>query len=299
MRGVWTALVTPFNEQNEIDFHAFRQILKDQVEAGVSGVIPGGTTGESPTLTLEEKKLLIQCAIEELKGSKTLVVAGTGSNNTQASLEFSKWADRQGAHGIMLVTPYYNKPSQAGLELHFKTIADAVSGEVVLYNVPGRTGVGLTAETIAQLAKHPKITALKEATGNVAFTSEILDHLGLQNQSLDILSGDDATYLPLLSVGASGVISVASNLFPRAMVAIQNAADTGNLREAQAIHKKYYPLFRDLFIETNPVPIKHALSKVGLCQSHVRAPLVPLAQGNMEKLNQSLLQCRIKKGTPA
>jgi 4-hydroxy-tetrahydrodipicolinate synthase len=237
--------------------------------------------------------------LDELKGSAVRVFAGTGSNNTAETVELSRWATEQGAHGVLVVTPYYNKPSQAGLLAHFRAVADAVRGEVMLYNVPGRTGVSLAPETVVSLAAHPRIRSLKEATGSVAFTSEILDQLGAANAKLDVLSGDDATYLPMLAVGATGVVSVASNLFPRAMVAIQKAADGGELDRARKLHRQYYPLFRDLFVDSNPVPVKAALAEAGWCGEDVRAPLAPISAGNREKLRASLARCGIRRGSPA
>lgn len=296
MRGVYTALITPFKDNGEIDLAAFKSILKDQREAGVAGVIPCGTTGESPTLSREEKQLLIRTAIDEVKGSPLKVIAGTGSNSTAETVELSRWAVEQGAHAVLIVTPYYNKPTQEGLENHFRSVADAIHGEVVLYNVPGRTGVSLTAATIAELAAHPKIRTIKEATGNVAFASDIQDALTEANVSLDILSGDDATYLPLLAVGAVGVISVASNLFPRAMVALQTHADAGRYAEARRIHARFYPLFRDLFVESNPGPIKVAMQDAGFCSARLRPPLAPLSSANLAKLRQSLARCGVTPG---
>ena len=296
MRGVWTALVTPFNDKNELDLDAFRRILRDQKAARITGVIPCGTTGESPTLSAAEKKTLIQTALQELKGSGVKIIAGTGSNYTAETIELSKWASEQGVDGVLIVTPYYNKPSQAGLEAHFRAIADVIQCELMLYNVPGRTGVSLTASTIASLATHPRIRSLKEATGNTAFTSEIIDELSLRKQSLDILSGDDATYLPLLSVGAVGVVSVASNLFPRAMVAIQEAFAQGKTQEAFRIHQQFYPLFRDLFIEANPMPIKFAMEFAGWCHSRVRAPLTPVSAASQQKLLESFRRCGVERG---
>jgi 4-hydroxy-tetrahydrodipicolinate synthase len=294
MRGVWTALITPFNEQGGLDLDAFRAILKDQKAARVTGVIPCGTTGESPTLTTDEKKTLIQTAVAELKGSGVKVVAGTGSNDTAETKRFSLWAAGQGVDGVLVVTPYYNKPSQAGLEKHFREVADHAGCEVILYNVPGRTGVSLAPSTVAALASHPRIRSIKEATGNVAFTSELIDALTLAKREMDILSGDDATYLPLLSAGAVGVISVASNLFPRAMVAIQEHMDRGDVRKAREVHQGCYPLFRDLFIDSNPVPVKRAMSYLGWCRPDVRAPLAPLSGAHWEKLEAALKQCGIR-----
>ena len=174
-RGVFTALVTPFHADGSLDRDSFLKILRDQKEGGVHGVIPCGTTGESPTLSIEEKKQLMTWTLQEMKGSGIRVFAGTGSNSTEDSIALSKWASEQGVDGVLIVAPYYNKPSQAGLIRHFRAVADAVACEVMLYNVPGRTGVGMTAETIVELAAHPRIRSLKEATGNVAFASEISD----------------------------------------------------------------------------------------------------------------------------
>ena len=296
MRGVWTALITPFSSSGEIDWAAFERLLQDQKDAGISGVIPCGTTGEAPTLSADEKKQLIERAVRFMKGSKTKVFAGTGTNSTSETVTGSRWAADQGVDGILVVTPYYNKPSAAGLEAHFRSVADAVSCELMLYNVPGRTGISLTAETISSLAAHPKIRSLKEATGNVAFTSEILDLVESQGRKIDILGGDDATYLPLLSVGGVGVVSVASNLFPRAMVAIQTAFDTGKVQEAISLQKKFYPLFRDLFVESNPVPVKAAMHLAGWCEPYVRAPLAPFSESGRKKLEASLKRCEIASG---
>jgi 4-hydroxy-tetrahydrodipicolinate synthase len=291
MRGVFTALVTPFLENGQVDLEALRRLLKDQAHAGVAGVIPCGTTGESPTLSLDEKKKLITTALEELKGTRVQVIAGTGSNDTHETLELSRWASDAGVAGLLVVTPYYNKPSQRGLEAHFRAVADAVGCDVMLYNVPGRTGISLTPETIVRLAEHPRIIALKEATGNVAFASEVIDQLHQAHRSMTLLSGDDATYMPFLAVGGAGVVSVASNLFPRAMVALQQAMNEGRLDDARALHQRYYPLFRDLFVESNPVPIKAALQSVGFCQNHVRAPLVNLSEASQATLNRAMERC--------
>jgi 4-hydroxy-tetrahydrodipicolinate synthase len=296
MRGVFTALITPFSAQNEIDFDAYRRILHDQRDAKITGVIPCGTTGESPTLHIDEKKKLIQFTLRELKGSGLKVLAGTGSNNTAETIEFSRWASDQGVDGVLVVTPYYNKPSASGLEAHFRAVADAVQCELMLYNVPGRTSISLTPATIAQLASHPRIRSVKEATGNVEFTSKISDAFKQAGQSMDILSGDDATFLPLLSIGAVGAVSVASNLFPRAMVGILNAIEKGKLAEGRLLHQQYYPLFRDLFVEANPVPIKYAMARMGWCDARVRAPLSPLMDESIQKLEAAMSICGVSKG---
>jgi 4-hydroxy-tetrahydrodipicolinate synthase len=297
MRGVFTSLVTPFKSHNELDLEAFKRILLDQKDARVAGVIPCGTTGETPTLSEHEKKQLIRTALDTLKGSGIKVLAGTGSNDTASTVTFSKWASDQGVDGLLVVTPYYNKPSQAGLLAHFTAVADAVKCPVMLYNVPGRTGVSLTAETVTQLARHPRITSIKEATANVAFASEILDQLGRENLPMTLLSGDDAAYLPLLSIGAHGVVSVASNLFPRAMVEIYTAMEAGRPQDARRVHQRFYPLFRDLFIDANPGPIKHAMAHAGWCDARVRAPLAPLSQAHIQILEASLKRCEVTRGT--
>ncbi len=298
-RGVFTALITPFLANLELDLHSYRRILKDQRDAGVAGVIPCGTTGESTTLTVEEKQILIQIALDEMKGSLTQVWAGTGTNNTRETVEFSRWASDRGVDGVLVVTPYYNKPSQLGLEQHFLAVANAVTCSVMLYNVPGRTGVALAPATIARLAQHSRIRSIKEASGNVSLTSEIFDCLKANtasSASFRVLSGDDACFLPLLSLGASGVVSVASNLFPRAMVELQNHFSEGRTEEALKIHNHYFPLFRDLFIESNPVPIKTAMAVASGCKEFVRAPLAALTRTHQAQLEQSLVRCGVSPG---
>lgn len=284
MRGVYTALITPLDRNDKLDLEAYRRILADQMDAGVNGVIPCGTTGESPTLSLLEKKILIQTAVEFFKGSGVKVLAGTGSNNTAESVELSAWASEQGVDGVLVVAPYYNKPSQEGMEAHFSRIADAVRCEVMLYSVPGRTCSRIAPFTVARLAAHPRIRSLKEASADLALLSEIFDQLSISDRPLDVLSGDDITHLASLSVGAVGVVSVASNLIPRTVISIQRQMDQGNLREARALHRKAFPLFRDLFVEANPVPIKQAMEWAGFCQSRVRLPLVPLSAANLQTL---------------
>lgn len=299
LRGVWTALVTPFDQNNQLDLNSFKKILQDQRNAGIYGVIVCGTTGESPVLSIDEKKILIELALKELKSSTVGVFAGTGSNNTEETIQLSKWASAKGVQGVLLVTPYYNKPSPLGLEAHFRAVADAVDCEVMLYNVPGRTGVCLNAETICTLSSHPKITSLKEASGSISFISEIRDQLDLKKQKLQIFSGDDISFLPSLAVGSVGIVSVASNLFPRGMIKLYQATQQNNWKDALEIHQNFYPLFRDLFIETNPVPIKAAMAYAGWCGSQVRLPLVPLTKFNSEKLIQSLKRCGVQPGMPA
>lgn len=302
-RGVYTALVTPFDPAGEIDWAAFRLLLKKQKLAKVSGVIPCGTTGEAPTLTFEEKQHLIRATLEELASSDVQVIAGTGSNSTRETIELSRWASslkvKSGRSnktkrlaGLLVVTPYYNKPTQDGLVQHFHAVADASAVPLILYNVPGRTGISFTPETIAALAHHPHIAGIKEATGNLTFDAEMIDRIrttkSLKKKPFWLLSGDDATYLPFLSIGGHGVISVASNLFPAEMVALQRAFDSGQIAKAQKLHQHYYPLFRDLFIEANPAPVKYALEQAGLCLAGCRLPLAALSEKNKMLLKASL-----------
>lgn len=291
IRGIFTAMVTPFDERGGLDTAIWRKLVRAQVEAGVAGVVPCGTTGENPALSDDERRQMILIALEETEGTNTRVYAGTGTNHTHGTVIFSKWAAKAGVAGVLVVTPYYSKPSQAGLRAHFQAVADEISCPLILYNVPGRTGVSLQAETIADLARHPRIVALKEATGDTAFTSEIRDTLAQAGQHLDILSGDDATFLPLLSVGAVGAVSVASNVIPAAMVQMQGAFEQGNASQALEMHRKYYPLFRDLFVESNPVPVKYALAEMGLCSPKVRLPLAALTKESKGVVDTCLKRC--------
>lgn len=294
--GVWTALVTPFAADGSLDLDAYRRIVRAQVAAKVAGVVPCGTTGESPTLSREERRALIQACVEETKGTATRVMAGTGSNDTEETIELTREAESLGASAALVVAPYYNKPSQDGLLAHFRAVADAVKIPIVLYNVPGRTGVAISAKTIAELAAHPRINAIKEATGDLTFQSEVMDQLALAGRKLDLLSGDDLTYLAFLAQGGHGVVSVASNLAPRALVDLQSAFDFGDWKRARGLHERLYPLFRDLFIESNPAPIKHAMARAGICPAAMRAPLAPMSAKNIQTLETTLERAGIAKG---
>lgn len=304
--GIWTALVTPFHSDGSVDFAAYERLLERQVRARVTGVIPCGTTGESPTLTEAERKKIIETAIHALKGTDVGVVAGTGSNSTSETVAFSRWASHlPGIRGILVVAPYYNKPTQAGLEAHFTAVADASNVPVMLYNVPGRTVVSIAPATVAKLARHPRIRAIKEATGDPAVTSEILRALRSQgasaapsaSNSFEILSGDDATFLSLMGVGACGNVSVASNIVPEEMVQMHAAAMGGDWATARSIHDRLFPIFKDLFVESNPGPVKHALEWLGLGSRRLRLPLVPLAEENARKLETSLEACGLRSGS--
>jgi 4-hydroxy-tetrahydrodipicolinate synthase len=283
-RGTFTALVTPFHNGG-IDVSAFEKLIENQIAAGISGVVAVGTTGESPTLSHEERQELIRLAIATAK-KRCPVLAGTGSNATQHAVADTKMAEKLGADGALLVAPYYNKPSQEGLFRHFKTIADATSLPILLYNIPGRCGVDIAPETVTRLAKECKnIVSIKEASGSVERINELRARLP---ESFTILSGDDSLTLPFMSVGAVGVVSVASNVFPVEVCALVRAYECGDVKLAFNLHRKMLPLFRDLFIEPNPVPVKTALGWRGAMSAEVRLPLCEMSEANQTRLRRTL-----------
>ncbi len=280
--GCYTAIVTPFAADGSIDFDALDRLVDEQVEAGVRGVVPCGTTGESPTLSHEEHHEVIQAVVERVAG-RVEVLAGCGSNSTEEALSLTTFAAEAGATATLQVVPYYNKPTQEGLYRHFEMIARATKLPVMLYNIPGRTGVALTPATIARLAKIETVRGLKEATGNLDQASEVRSLA----PGLDVLSGDDALTLPLFAIGGHGVVSVAANVVPRDVVALCAWAAEDQDR-ARAIHFKLYPLVKALFIETNPIPVKTALSLLGRCGGDLRMPLCEMEPQNRAKLEQAL-----------
>src|SRR5215470_5447582 len=268
-RGTFTALVTPFRNGG-IDAAAFEKLIENQIAAGISGVVAVGTTGESPTLSHEERQELIRLTVAATK-KRCRVLAGTGSNATEHAVADTKMAEKLGADGALLVAPYYNKPSQEGLFRHFKAIADATSLPIILYNIPGRCGVDIAPDTVTRLAKECRnIVSIKEASGSVERISELRARLP---ESFTILSGDDALTLPFMSVGAVGVDSVASNLFPAEVCALVCACENGDYKSARALQHKLLPVVKDLFIEPNPVPAKTALGWRGAMSPEVRLPL--------------------------
>ncbi len=278
--GTYTALVTPFRDQR-VDETAYARLLEDQIAAGVDGVIPVGTTGESATLTMEEHLRVIELAIEVVN-HRVKVFAGTGSNSTAEAIYLTQEAKKRGADGFLIVTPYYNKPSQAGLFAHYSALAEDTSLPIITYSVPGRTGMEIGIDTMASLAlKHPNIVAIKESGGSIERFSQLRQALP---DTVAILSGDDSMTLPALAVGATGVISVASNLIPKQVGDMVRAFLGGRATEAEQLHRKYYPLFRDLFIEANPVPVKTALSRQGWMTEEVRLPLVALQPQSRDRL---------------
>jgi 4-hydroxy-tetrahydrodipicolinate synthase len=286
LRGVFTAIVSPMSEDG-LDFDAFRRLLSRQVEAGVAGVVPVGTTGEAATLTTEEAEALIRISVEEA-GSKCFILAGTGSNDTKTAVKKARRAQKLGAHGLLVVTPYYNKPSQAGLVTHFSEIAASVDLPIMLYSVPGRTGVEIAPATAALLAsRHANIVGIKEAGGRAERVTILRRQLG---DDFIIHCGDDALTLPFLALGADGVTSVASNLIPDKIVAMFKAWESGKPGEALVIHDRISRTVEALFVETNPVPVKAAMAMRGLISEDVRAPLAPLTADSRSILTESLAE---------
>jgi 4-hydroxy-tetrahydrodipicolinate synthase len=281
--GAITALVTPFRG-DKLDEEALRRLVDEQIAAGIDGLVPTGTTGESPTLTNEEHLRVIQVVVEAAK-KRVPVIAGTGSNSTREAIEMSEAAKRVGADGLLLVTPYYNRPGQDHLYRHFKAVIEAARLPSVLYNVPGRTACDLLPETIAKLAELPEVVGVKEATASALRASQILARVG---DRVAVLSGDDATAFPLYALGARGVISVVSNVAPALMAGMWDAAAAGDWKRARDIHYKLLPLGEGLFVEANPIPVKAALAMMGRIAEEIRPPLYPLAAQHRDKLRAEL-----------
>ncbi len=282
--GAHTALVTPFRD-GVIDEAALTSLIEFQIQAGISGIIPVGTTGESPTLSHEEHRRVIEVAIAAAN-KRILVIAGTGSNATSEAVQLTIEAEKLGADAALLVAPYYNKPSAEGLYRHFKSVADAVSIPIVLYSIPGRCGIEIPVSVVARLAADcPNIVAIKEAGGSVERVNQLRAALPT---SFEILSGDDSLTLPFMAAGAVGVISVASNIIPSDVQNLVQSFLGGDTAKSLAIQQRYYPLFRDLFLEPNPVPIKTALAQKGVCAEDVRLPLCEMSSSNRDTLINTL-----------
>ena len=287
---VLTAMVTPFNQQGEVDYQAAKDLALRLVENGSDGLVISGTTGESPTLTTEEKLALFTTVVEAV-GGKATVIAGTGSNDTKKSVELTKETERTGVDGILAVAPYYNKPPQEGLYRHFKTIAEATSLPVMIYNIPSRTGVNITPRTMNRLAEVRNIVALKESTGDLNQAAEMVRVLP---KDFLVYSGDDSLTLPMLSIGAAGVVSVAAHLVGRRMKTMIDEYCQGDVGKATKIHNELLPLFKVLFITTNPIMVKAALNMLGLAVGNTRLPLVEPEQGELEQLKDVLRQVGLR-----
>ena len=282
-KGVITALITPLRDGN-VDESAFERLVERQIAAGVHGLVPMGTTGESATLHLDEHKRVVEQCVKIAAG-RVRVIAGAGATATDKAIELVRYAKTVGADGALVVTPYYNKPSQTGLALHYEAIAEAVQLPIMLYNVPSRTGVDLANETVARLAAHPNIVGIKDATGDMARPSWMRANI---DAAFDLFSGDDSSGLGHMALGGVGVISVTSNVAPEAMVALYEAFAAGDLATARAWQERLIGLHRALFLDNSPAPAKYALSRLGLCDESVRLPLSPTAEAVKPAIDAAL-----------
>ncbi len=287
-RGAFTALITPFRagDPAQIDEAALRALVETQISAGISGLVPCGTTGETPTLSETEQDRVIALVVEQARG-RVPVIAGTGGNDTAHVVERTHRARVLGADAALIVAPYYSKPTQEGLFRHFAHVAERVDLPIVLYNVPGRTGVNMLPETTLRLAEIPGIVAVKEASGSLDACSEIAAAAPV---GFSVLSGDDSLTLPIAAVGGQGVISVVSNLVPDVMGALTAAAITGDLERAQVLHRRLLPLCRAMFLDNNPIAVKTAAEVLGLCSGEVRLPLTPMSAVNRANLEAVLTE---------
>lgn len=282
---ILTAMVTPFNENGDVDYNKVTELVNYLITNGTEGIVVAGTTGESPTLSSDEKVLLYRKVVEVANG-RIPVIAGTGSNNTQASIELTKKAAEAGVNGIMLVVPYYNKPSQEGLYQHFKAIAEATTLPVMLYNIPGRSAVNMTPETIIRLSKVENIVCVKEASGNLDAMAQIIEET---DDNFSLYSGDDALTIPVLAIGGVGVVSVAAHVIGNEMQDMVQAFFNGDLKGASALHRKLLPMMKALFAAPSPSPVKAALGLKGIDTGSLRLPLIPLNETEREVLKNALL----------
>lgn len=281
--GVLPAIITPFKEDGELDEEGLRGNIEFFGDAGVSGIVPCGTTGESATLTFEEHNRVVEVAVDS---SKVPVVAGTGSNNTREAVELTRHAEDAGADAALLITPYYNKPNDRGMEAHFRTVAESCEIPLILYNVPSRTGINLKPELVAELAKIGNVVGIKEASGNLSQVSRIIELT--QDEEFFVLSGDDVLTIPIVALGGRGVISVVADVAPRKMVAMVDAIFRGDLETARKIHYSLSPLAEALFLETNPIPVKAATGMIGLAAGPLRLPLAPMSEKNEKRLKEAV-----------
>jgi 4-hydroxy-tetrahydrodipicolinate synthase len=289
LEGVYTALVTPMASDGALDEKALRRLVDFQIEGGVSGLVPVGTTGESPTLDGDECKRVIRIVVEQARG-RVPVIAGAGSNSTAEATHYAKDAKEAGADATLQVAPYYNKPTSQGFLGHFRAIADAVDLPMIVYNIPGRTGKNIDNPTMLELAKHKNIVGVKEASGDIG---QIMDLIAHKPAAFTVLSGDDNLVFPIMALGGAGVISVASNLVPKEMSRFVGAALKGDWSTARKLHYELLPLFKAIFIETNPIPIKAALAMKGMITESYRLPMCCMAAKNRESLQATLKELKI------
>lgn len=286
--GVIVATVTPFRN-GKVDGNALKRLIRVQIENGTDGIVPCGTTGESATLSFEEHERVIDIALESADG-RVPVIAGTGSNNTKEAVVLTRYAKKAGASAALVITPYYNKPTQEGLIRHFRAIAESTDIPIILYNVPGRTGVNMSPATVARLAEIPTIVGVKEASGNLA---QVCDIIRMTPKKFCVLSGDDALFFPMMALGAKGVISVASNVAPALMAELYDTYIIGEVSRARDIHYRLWPLFGALFIESNPIPAKTALAMMRKIHEEFRLPLSPMGEANRKVLAKVLSDLKI------
>jgi 4-hydroxy-tetrahydrodipicolinate synthase len=277
------AVVTPFKD-GRVDEAKVRELVEFHIKNGTDVLVPCGTTGESPTLSHDEHRRVIELAIQTVN-KRIPVVAGTGSNSTSEAIDLTRFAKNAGADGALVVLPYYNKPTQQGLIAHCRAIADAVELPLILYNIPGRTGINMLPETLAALADHPNIVGMKEATGNL---EQMTHDIVLCGARLSFLSGDDTLTLPLMAVGGKGVISVVANIVPRDVADLTRAFLGGDWKRARELHLKLFPLCQSMFLETNPIPVKTAMALMGMINGELRLPLYPMSETNLNKLKSAL-----------
>lgn len=292
MTGVGTALVTPFTTSGALDEAGVRRLARRQIDAGIHFLCPCGTTGESPTLSHDEKLRIVEILVDEANG-QVPIVAGAGGYDTREVIQLAKELEARGAAGLLSVTPYYNKPTQEGLYQHYKAIAESTQLPIIVYNVPGRTGVNVDVTTLVRLAQIPNIVAVKEASGNVTQMAEICRAVP---RDFIVLSGDDALTLPLLAVGGHGIISVASNEIPAEMVKMVEAAERNDFRAAREVHTRILPLMQINFVESNPVPVKAAMAAMGLLEANYRLPMCAPKPESREKINKVLKELDLLKG---
>ncbi|MFH1339021.1 MAG: 4-hydroxy-tetrahydrodipicolinate synthase [Candidatus Omnitrophota bacterium] len=282
--GSIVAIVTPF-KKSKIDEDKLGELVEYQIKNATSGIVPCGTTGESPTLSMKEHERAIEVVIDAAQ-KRVPVIAGTGSNSTQEAIELSAHAQKAGADGLLLVSPYYNKPTQQGLYLHFKVISESVKIPIILYNIASRTGINIEPQTVCRLAKDCKnIIGIKEASGSLDQMSQIK---ALCPKDFDLISGDDSLTLPLLAIGGVGVVSVVANIVPADVAQMVRAFEKGDIKKARDLHYKLLPLIKAMFIETNPIPVKTAMGLLGLCEPDLRLPLCAISPQNLEKLSGAL-----------
>lgn len=297
LRGAFTAIITPMQADGSVDYEGFRKLIRLQLEAGINGLVPLGTTGETPTLERDEQDRLIAIAMEEA-GGKVPVIVGVGSNSTAHTIHNARRAQELGADAILVVTPYYNKPTNEGIYRHFAAVAEATDVPIVVYNIAGRTAKNIDVATMDRLSQIPSVVAVKEASGDIAQMGDIISTVASarrkEGKYFAVLSGDDAFTLPLAALGGDGVISVVSNLVPRRIVELCRACREGKFEEARRLHYELLPLFKGAFIETNPIPIKTAMGWLGLPAGPLRLPLCELEKNNVEKLKAALRAAHVE-----